>query len=517
MEFKINRETVPAAECIYDGIQEQSVELDYILPDYYPDIFRLIRCRIEPVITNSTVNGDKLNYELRCDIKVLYCGEEDTVIRCVSQTQSFSKTVDIGRDCDNAAIELIPKTGFVNYRAVNKRRLDIRGAVSVKIKVTGEKEQEVITDAEGMNIQLKKVPVRFASKTMTIEKVMRISEETELSPAQPSIMSIIGVRCTANDIENKLISGKLLVKGELEAKVLYACESDGEGAAELMVFSLPFSQIMDIDEIDESFDCSITTEVVSCDVTPASGKNGDNRMLRCEAELRIKCSAVKTGSAMLVTDAYSTVYPCELSISEIKTEQIPVIYSESFRSNVRIAEGEQVPEKVYAMWCVPKNINTRIADDGHSVVITGMLTYSMAAKDASGMMIMPDKDEAFEETIELGDDISGSSLTSDIKVREVSYNITSEGILSAKADISAEISVSGSSVVNAVTDISIDDTAKKERDGDYSMKLYYGAENEDIWDIAKRYSTSVDAVREENDIDGDKIENGGMLLIPIIN
>ena len=49
------------------------------------------------------------------------------------------------------------------------------------------------------------------------------------------------------------------------------------------------------------------------------------------------------------------------------------------------------------------------------------------------------------------------------------------------------------------------------------MKLYYGAENEDIWDIAKRYSTSVDAVREENDIDGDKIENGGMLLIPIIN
>ena len=123
----------------------------------------------------------------------------------------------------------------------------------------------------------------------------------------------------------------------------------------------------------------------------------------------------------------------------------------------------------------------------------------------------------FTQTIELGDDISGSSLTSDIKVREVSYNITSEGVLSAKADISAEISVSGSSVVNAVTDISIDDTAKKERDGDYSMKLYYGAENEDIWDIAKRYSTSVDAVREENDIDGDKIENGGMLLIPIIN
>ena len=41
MELKINRETVPAAECIYEAVQEQGIELDYILPDYYPDIFGL--------------------------------------------------------------------------------------------------------------------------------------------------------------------------------------------------------------------------------------------------------------------------------------------------------------------------------------------------------------------------------------------------------------------------------------------------------------------------------------------
>lgn len=33
MELKINRETVPAAECIYEAVQEQGIELDYILPD----------------------------------------------------------------------------------------------------------------------------------------------------------------------------------------------------------------------------------------------------------------------------------------------------------------------------------------------------------------------------------------------------------------------------------------------------------------------------------------------------
>ena len=58
------------------------------------------------------------------------------------------------------------------------------------------------------------------------------------------------------------------------------------------------------------------------------------------------------------------------------------------------------------------------------------------------------------------------------------------------------------------------DSIKKERDGDYAVKLYYGTENEEIWDIAKRYSTVVDAVLEENELAGDRLENGGMLLIP---
>ena len=46
MELKINREMIPVTETILDDVQEQSVELDYVLPDYDPDIFRIIGCEI---------------------------------------------------------------------------------------------------------------------------------------------------------------------------------------------------------------------------------------------------------------------------------------------------------------------------------------------------------------------------------------------------------------------------------------------------------------------------------------
>nr|MDE6790042.1 LysM peptidoglycan-binding domain-containing protein [Ruminococcus sp.] len=97
----------------------------------------------------------------------------------------------------------------------------------------------------------------------------------------------------------------------------------------------------------------------------------------------------------------------------------------------------------------------------------------------------------------------------------VSYNITSDGILNAKSDISVKISIGSFAEIKALTGIAIDDSTKKQRDGDYAIKLYFGTENEDIWDIAKRCSTEIDAVIEENELTSERLEKGGMLIIPI--
>lgn len=517
MDFKINRETVSAAECVYEGMQEQGIELDYILPDYYPDIFKLVRCEVCPIIIDYAVSGDKLSYELRCDIKILYCSETGSVLQCVSQRQSFTKAVDLGRFCENPAVKLIPKTDHMNYRAVNRRRLDLRGAVSVKIKVECEKNQEVICDAFGLNVQVKKTPVRFSAKKLTVEKTLQLTEDMEIPETQPPVLNIVSCRCKASECEEKMISGKLLAKGEADVRLLYSCEKDGGGGLEPLSFSVPYSQIIDMDGVDESFDCTASAEVVSCDAAVSADRSGDNCLIKCELELRISCRAVKTASIMLGTDAYSTVHPCEAAYTDIKVEQIPVTYMQNFRHSAKICEGENMPMTVYSMWCTPKNINTHISDDGKTLIISGMLTYTMAAKDSTGMIIMPDKEEAFEESVELDDLPVGAFVTADINVAGVSYNIAADNILTAKADITAKISVYSSSSVRTLSDIVIDDSVKNERDGDYAIKLYCGVGNEEVWDIAKRYSTCVSAIMEENELSGERLDSCGMLLIPIVN
>lgn len=511
MNLKINRETIPASEVIFNGIQEQGVELDYILPDYFPDIFRLIRCEIIPVVSGHSLMGNNLSYELSCEIRLIYCGEDGNALQCITQKQTYTKTADLGKSPDFPEITIIPKTDHVNFRAVNKRRLDVRGAVSVKINVNGEKNQEVVSDAFGLNIQLKKAPVKFASKKITADKVIQLSEETELSSAQPPIISIIRCETKVSNTEKKIISGKLLAKGDISMKILYSCEN----GLEPLEVSLPFSQIIDMDGIDETFTCNISSEILGCNITPTADKNGENRSVKLEPEVKLTCRAVKISEIMAVSDAYSTVYPCETEFSQLRAEQPPTTYAESFRHSAKLAEGDAVPTKIFAMWCSPKNINTRLGNDGKSVIISGMLTYSMACEDQSGAVSMPDRDEAFEETIHIGDDISDCTVSAVVSDISVSYNISDQGILMAKADIPVKISAEGSGGFKALTGLTVDDSTKKQRDGDYAVKLYFCTEDEDIWNIAKRFSTEVDAILEENELDDHHLDIGRMLLIPI--
>ena len=43
MELKVNKEEICASETALKTKQEQALELDYVLPDYYPEIFKILK------------------------------------------------------------------------------------------------------------------------------------------------------------------------------------------------------------------------------------------------------------------------------------------------------------------------------------------------------------------------------------------------------------------------------------------------------------------------------------------
>ena len=130
-------DSVYMTETLFDGQAEQGVELDHVLPDYYPEIFKIIKCCVTPRVTSTAISGGKIMLDGTAVIRVLYLAENSNALNCVEQRYTWNKTVDIGKapeQCSDPIITVIPRTDYCNCRAVSSRRIDVRGAISSALR-----------------------------------------------------------------------------------------------------------------------------------------------------------------------------------------------------------------------------------------------------------------------------------------------------------------------------------------------------------------------------------------------
>ncbi len=516
MDLKVEHELIPLVEVNYDGIQEHGVELDYILPDYYPDIFRLVKYEAIPEVTSYTFIDGKINYELCVSINILYCSENSKQINILRQKLTYSSTVDIPHSQSEAEIILCPKTDYVNCRVVNQKRVDVKGAVTVKIKVCSEGKQEMICNATGLNVQLKKQPVEYAVGKLHACKNVSVSEEIELSHSKPQVNSVIRVSSYTSEPDMKVVYNKLITKGNIDVEVLYSCEDSGAPSMETMKFTVPYSQILDINGLDETYRCYVDISVKSCEVSAMADNDGNMYKLKCEMSLQINCSAMKSAFAELITDIYSTRYPCEYNMSGVKISCMPVPFSERVNEKFTLECTDGKIDKVYDVWCSVGNTVIKTDINEKNIVINAMLRCSMMYRDAEGMPVIIEKENTYEHKLRLPEADECSYADAELVVCGCTYSLVSAD----KVSVNVELKINGktfkSSEIEAVSDIKINTDELKKPEGDYALKLYFGMSGESIWDIAKKYSTSVNAVMEENNLYDERLQENSMLLIPMV-
>lgn len=512
MDFKLNRENLTCSVPIMDAEVTQAAEHDFILPDYCPDIFRVLKCCIIPGVVSTGINGNRLTFDLSVIIRVLYRSDDGAGVHCIEQNLDFSKTVDLPADTVNPSVSVTPTVEYVNCRVVNQRRLDVRGSVICKVKVIGEKNCEVVSNAFGCGIQLKKTPVVFPAKRLTSAKRITVIEEMELAAGKPPFGSIVRCDACVRKGEQKIIPGKLITKGDAEINLLYIPKDSTDKPPEFMKFSIPFSQIIDIDGIEDGYEAEVDIKAAKCLIVPKTDESG---ALECELVLLVNITAVRYDTCELVTDAYSTMYECEcekLSVSPSSSPQ-RLDASISVQSAVSCSDGEIA--QVYDLWCENPSVSARYDEVRGCIMLYGKATFCMLGKLAEGMSAYAEKECAFEQALECGDDDPKLvTVNPEIAVNGCSYTL-SEGGVQAKAEISVKGSREKKNDTSLLGSISVMTDKPKECDKRCAVKICYTDTCQNLWDIAKKYSTSAEAILEENDID--ERDGRKVLIIPMKN
>lgn len=514
MDLTITREPVYVSEVIYDGQAEQGVEFDYILPDYYPDIFKILKCTLKPKIVSYNISGDKLICDGIVYITALYLSENSNNLNCVEHRYTYSKTIDLPKAADNASVIITPKTDYCTCRAVSGRRLDVRGAVSLKIKACCGRFAEIITSAGGCGVQTKKTPVLYGGRKITSEKQFVVREDIEASDAKGGVKAIISCDCVSTVSDCKVIADKVVLKGEAKLKAVYLTEYEGETRTEIMEADVPLSQIIDVDGITEKHTCYAQLNILSCDLSVKQSDEGENRVFGCEITVEAFVSANLEETIYPVTDMYSTDFESTFNTVQLKTETNPRYISQSLtlKEKVECTEGE--PESVIDCRCELSNITCK-GKSAEELIVSGQAAYQVLARINDGVPVFLEKVLPFELSVQVTGLTTESSIEPFLQVTSTDYSITGDNSIEIRAGISMQGCLYQNGSVDVIKDITVDESAPKAKQNDYSLKLYFAHESEDVWSIAKHYNTSADAILSENGIE-EGAAVSGMLLIPIV-
>lgn len=505
-QLRVSKGTLIQTVTVLDTSFEQPLERDIVLPDYCPDVFRILKCRVCPRAVSQSINGGRLTVGTEAVIRVMYLSENSGRINQIEQKLSFTKTLEAG-DCTDPVVYAAAEPDYVNCRVVSQRRIDIRGAFTVKVRVEGEESRQFVTDAGGAGIQLRREEAVYPADRLTSQKRVTVVEELELGGAKPPVGTVLYSGCRIESTEQKVIQGKLMIKGEAAVELLYTPADPSAGGVETMRFGLPFSQIIDIDGIDESYTVTPVIQAPWCELIPRAD---DGSRIECELVLMISCTAVRYEHCGIVTDAFSTLYECSTESSGIRLTAMPSAVCAEFSQSGTLCYQDGTLGSIAFAGCEAGNITVR--ESGGRSVISGNLTFSMLGSDSEGTAVYLEDEMPFEFTAD-GEFINGVQA----EVRSCSYQLTDEHTASVKAELAVTGQIAENSGIVPLADIAADTDAPVETDRRFAMKLCYADEGEDLWELAKRCRTSVEAIAQENGLTSDRTEAGGMLMIPLIN
>ncbi len=509
---EINKSAVYIDETVFDGQTEQGVELDYILPDYCPDIFKILSCSLTPKIVSYSVSSDgRLSLDGVVYIKVLYLTEGSSDVFCVDQRYTYSKLIDISKkDISAASVCFEMKQDYCTCRAVSPRRIDVRGAVSGRIRAESCREHALCEIPEGLQVRTQ--TVNCCGKTLYAQKQLLSSEEIETGSGGVAFIMDSSACPKVTDV--RIVADKAVVKGSVVVNALYGlpdADTNGSSEAEKMTAEIPISAILDIYGITDDHVIMPSLNILDFELIPKS----DSGIISCRLTAECCVKAWKAEKLSIPDDVYSTEFETEYLTNTLRLNSYPRTFSQSLTLKMNLAAENSEIRSVWDCRAEIKNPVFRINEDKNPE-FSGLLCCSAYGKNTDNIPFYMEKQEAFQQIIPVSDINENSSAQFTARVTETDFSIKSDGAIEISALTELKGALHDVVTADTLSDITVKEDKPKAKSEEFALRICYTDEQSDCWSIAKAYNTTVKALMEENGIIDEQETLSGMIIIPTV-
>ncbi len=506
MEQLLKKKSFRLSGCALDKQEECPISGEYTLPEYCPDVAVVLKCFAYPRILNRQWSGDQLLLDGNAVLRVLYLDEERRSVHSLEFTQSFSCALRGEGKVDNAAVQLELGTKYLNCRAVNPRRVEVRGAVTVTAYAECVLHKDLATTTENTALYTREVTQAITVPCSFADKVLTVSECVEFPDTLPPAEMLLGGECQAVIRDCKLLAGKAIVKGNVYFHQLYTTADE---AVYSLDFAVPFSQILDVNDATEGMPYKATVQILSDTERCIVGPDGENSLFEICVKLLIQIWLYQQEEITVIKEAYHSRYPASAQMEETETCCVIGTRWEETVLPMQLTVPSGRWQEIVDV-CVQSPELTCTCNDGR-VEAKGRLCVCVVARDMDGEIVY----DEFLEDYSLSYVCEGNATDLHVVPIGCKYRVI-DNSLELQVSLCVTIIDKQCERMNVLADLRL------QQDMPYPKQkatawLYYADAGESVWDIGRHCHTSSKGICEENRLEDECVREPMVLVIPVTN
>lgn len=479
--------------------KHSTVELnsDFTLPDYQPEIRRLLSTKAIILPQNQYIGNGNAEINGEICYKVTYLGA-DGALYCTTLLDKYGLTASLdfnSHSVNSDEITVIPhfKTESINARVLGPRKLNLRTRLDCKVlcyspslyspNLVGPHNKSTI---ENRIFQTNSINIKHSAReNITLNDFVAFDTPSE---------SLRIIDCSSNVVFNECTPSvdRINVKGDVVLKILYC--NDAESSHPLWINKkIPFACILNCTGVNSLFEC--VAQGVCFDEKFDFSDNG----ISLELTLSLFALAQRNENVKYVADAYSTEKVCENT-----TNELTVINA------VRACFGNLTQNDVFSLE------NVKLSPDSKIIDISGKCTVNEVTGENGKLVFKGNND--YQLIYSLDGEYSSLSLSAPLRYeldsksfnaaeKEVKWLIC-ENISSLRArhdgerlfvdsEINLCIVLDCENKIEILDEMVFGEYLKK---ANSEILLCYPEKSATVWSVAKQYGEPQKALRAKNSI-----------------
>ena len=506
MEYPTESRFLRMPVTVLDTVAEQLADVDLTLPDYCPDIEKILKCTLIPKLQSKSLSGGQLLVDGCCVVSVLYVESTGKTIRCCEQSINFSQNFSLHESPENYVVLTKTKPEYINCRALSPRRLVIRGAFSLYAKVLSVEQVPLYTPPTDLEVLAKSM--ECADLTALCQEQFTVSEDISAAD-KPPVESVLHAAVTVGINDVKAVTGKLMVGGELNLQIFYLCDVESGETAKLD-YILPFNQIVDCEGVDEQTRNLISCEVMSFDVRLKNDIMSEKPVIALDVKLCLTAQGYVMREENLICDAFSVSHASAPHFENLKTISAVQPVSDSFMEKMSVCVDSGKISKILDIYA--DTITMGAAPAEGNLCVNGKVNLCMLALDGDGFPMFVERNCDYSHMLSSSEGCD-SLCFEKVRSSGLSFRLSDD----STAEIRMELKITGGAVKNDCTRVVTDVEVFEDRpvvSEDCALTLYFADAGENLWDISKAHNTRLSMLMRENNRDAIELESAQMLLIP---